>query len=171
MKIYLIIFFISLSIIPLFLSIEKSQREYNEMLKIQEGLASYYGRRFHLRKTANGEVFNMEAMTAAHKNLPFGTTIKVTNTKNGLEVLVRINDRLPQNSKRIIDLSRGAATELGMIQDGIVPVILEATDQETIYSLIEYFQENVPEGLRLRIYEKPIISSPDFSWIRRELDL
>ncbi len=126
-------------------------------LKIQEGVASYYGRKFHLRKTANGEVFNMEEMTAAHKSLPFGTMLKVTNSKNGKEVWVRINDRLPQTSKRIIDLSRGAAKKLDMIRDGIVRVIVEVPDSETVLSLMEHFQNGKPEDIRLRIYENPIV--------------
>lgn len=128
----------------------------DEKLKIQEGIASYYGKRFHLRKTANGEIFNMEEMTAAHKNLPFGTMLKVTNIKNGRSVWVRINDRLPQTSKRIIDLSKGAAMELEMIRDGIVPIKLEVGDEDTILSLMEYYKEKKPEDLRLRIYENPI---------------
>lgn len=128
----------------------------DETLKIQEGIASYYGKRFHLRKTANGEIFDMNQMTAAHKYLPFGTMLKVTNLKNGRQVWVRINDRLPQTSKRIIDLSKGAATELDMIRDGIVPVKLEVSDQDIIYSLIAHFKDKKPEDLRLRIYESPI---------------
>lgn len=128
----------------------------DEALKIQEGIASYYGKRFHLRKTANGEIFDMNQMTAAHKYLPFGTMLKVTNLKNGRQVWVRINDRLPQTSKRIIDLSKGAAIELDMIRDGIVPVKLEVSDQDVIYSLIAHFKDKKPEGLRLRIYESPI---------------
>ena len=84
-------------------------------------------------------------MTAAHKNLPFGTMLKVTNTKNGKEVWVRINDRLPQNSKRIIDLSRGAAKKLDMMRDGIVHVQMEVPDQETIVQLREYYQEDKPK--------------------------
>jgi rare lipoprotein A len=127
-----------------------------EKLKIQEGVASYYGKKFHMRKTANGEIFNMEAMTAAHKNLPFGTMLKVTNQKNGREVWVRINDRLPQNSKRIIDLSKGAAMELDMVRDGIVLVKIEAPDEDTIFSLLEHYKENKPEDLRLRTFENPI---------------
>lgn len=127
-----------------------------ERLKIQEGVASYYGRKFHMRKTANGEVYNMEELTAAHKNLPFGTMLKVTNLKNGKEVWVRINDRLPQSSKRIIDLSKGAAQELDMIRDGIVKVKIEVTDEEAVMSLMEHFQDDKPDDLRLRPYENPI---------------
>ncbi|TVP52101.1 MAG: septal ring lytic transglycosylase RlpA family protein [Mongoliibacter sp.] len=129
--------------------------ERNELI-IQEGVASYYGKRFHLRKTANGEVFNMEEMTAAHKNLPFGTMLKVTNLNNGKAVWVRINDRLPQSSKRSIDLSRGAAKKLDMIQDGIVKVKMEVPDQETVLALMEHYQNEKPEDIRLRVFEEPI---------------
>jgi rare lipoprotein A len=127
-----------------------------ERLKIQEGTASYYGKRFHNRKTANGEIFNMTELTAAHKHLPFGTMLKVTNLKNGREVWVRINDRLPQSSKRVIDLSRGAAEELEMVRDGITQVRIEVAQEEVIFQLMEYFQDHKPEDLRLRPYEKPI---------------
>lgn len=127
-----------------------------ERLKIQEGVASYYGRKFHLRKTASGEIYNMEELTAAHKNLPFGTMLKVTNLKNGKEVWVRVNDRLPQSSKRVIDLSKGAAQELDMIRDGIVKVKIEVPDEDAVMSLMEHFQEEKPEDIRLRLYENPI---------------
>lgn len=82
------------------------------------GVASYYGRRFHGRRTANGERFDMHAMTAAHKSLPFGTKVRVTNPRNGKSVTVRINDRGPYIRGRTIDLSRAAAGKLGIIQRG-----------------------------------------------------
>lgn len=127
-----------------------------ERLKIQEGVASYYGKRFHNRKTASGEIFDMRELTAAHKHLPFGTQLKVTNLKNGKEVWVRINDRLPQSSKRVIDLSRGAAEALDMVRDGITKVRIEVSEEEVVMELMEYFQDHKPEDLRLRPYEKPI---------------
>jgi rare lipoprotein A len=123
---------------------------------IEEGIASYYGTRFHLQKTANGELYNMEGLTAAHKHLPFGTMLRVVNLKNEKEVWVRVNDRLPKSSKRVIDLSKGAAKELEMIRDGVVPVRLEVRDQDTIVLLIDYYRENKPSGLRLRLYPEPI---------------
>lgn len=82
------------------------------------GVASYYGKRFHGRLTANGERFNMNAMTAAHKTLPFGTRVRVTNPRNGKSVTVRINDRGPFIRGRHIDLSRAAAQRIGMISSG-----------------------------------------------------
>lgn len=91
----------------------------------RSGVASFYGKRFDGRATANGERFDMWALTAAHRTLPFGTRVKVTNRKNGRSVVVRINDRGPFIGGRIIDLSRGAAARLGMIDDGIVSVTLD----------------------------------------------
>jgi len=89
------------------------------------GVASYYGRRFHGRLTANGERFNMNAMTAAHKTLKFGTRVRVTNPRNGRSVTVRINDRGPFIRGRTIDLSRAAAQKIGMIGSGHARVKLE----------------------------------------------
>lgn len=89
------------------------------------GVASYYGRRFHGRLTANGERFDMGAMTAAHKTLPFGSMVRVTNPRNGLTVTVRINDRGPFIRGREIDLSRAAAERIDMIARGHEPVVLE----------------------------------------------
>ena len=89
------------------------------------GVASYYGKRFHGRLTANGERFDMNAMTAAHKTLPFGTRVLVTNPANGRSVMVRINDRGPFIRGRTIDLSRGAAEQIGMIRRGHARVQLD----------------------------------------------
>lgn len=89
------------------------------------GIASFYGRRFHGRLTANGERFDMNAMTAAHKTLPFGTSVRVTNPANGRSVTVRINDRGPFVRGRHIDLSRAAARQLGVISRGHAPVELD----------------------------------------------
>ncbi|PWJ44294.1 septal ring lytic transglycosylase RlpA family protein [Sediminitomix flava] len=86
------------------------------------GEASYYAKKFHGRTTANGEKFNMYAMTAAHKELPFNTVLKVVNLTNGKWVKVRINDRGPFVGNRIIDLSYAAAKNIGMIQDGVAKI-------------------------------------------------
>jgi len=91
-----------------------------------EGTASFYAGQFHGRKTANGETFNTDQLTAAHPSLPFGTWVKVTNLSNGKDVVVRINDRGPFVKGRIIDLSAGAAKKIGIMQTGIVQVKLEA---------------------------------------------
>ncbi|MGA2974230.1 MAG: septal ring lytic transglycosylase RlpA family protein [Spirochaetia bacterium] len=99
-----------------------------------QGVASWYGGKFHGRLTSSGEVFDTNDLTAAHKSLPFGTIVKVTNLDNGRSVVVRINDRGPFVEGRIIDLSRAAAEALGMLGLGVAHVSLEivsfATDKE-----------------------------------------
>lgn len=90
-----------------------------------EGTASYYGKAHHGKRTASGERFNQNALTAAHRTLPFGTRVKVTNLDNGRSVVVRINDRGPFGRGRIIDLSKAAAEQLNMLRSGTAPVRLE----------------------------------------------
>jgi len=87
--------------------------------------ASWYGPKFHGKLTANGEIYNQMALTAAHKSLKFGTLLKVTNTKNGRSVIVRINDRGPYIAGRDLDLSKGAAIELGLLRRGVARVKIE----------------------------------------------
>jgi len=89
-----------------------------------QGTASWYGPNFHGKLTSNGERYNMWAMTAAHKTLPMNTIVKVTNLRNGKSTVVRINDRGPFVSNRIIDLSKAAASKIGMIGTGTAPVKL-----------------------------------------------
>lgn len=89
---------------------------------IRSGTASWYGGKFHGRKTASGQRFDQFALTAAHPSLPFGTKVKVTNNANGRSVVVRINDRGPYAHGRVIDLSKGAARAVGM--DGTAKVSL-----------------------------------------------
>jgi rare lipoprotein A len=93
--------------------------------KIQYGMASFYSNKFNGRKTANGEIFNNQKFTAAHNTLPLGTYVRVTNLRNGRTVVVKINDRLHHRNKRIIDLSRAAATRLGFIKTGLTRVKIE----------------------------------------------
>jgi rare lipoprotein A len=124
----------------------------SDSLLIQKGTASYYGKKFHGRKTSNGERFHVDSLTAAHKILPFGTWLKVTNLKNGLSVIVRVNDRLPSNSKRHIDLSLESARRLEMLRDGLAQVRIEAIDLEELDKLIQYFSARDFTGLRLRPY-------------------
>ena len=90
----------------------------------EEGLASWYGEPYHGRIAASGETYDMEELTAAHRTLPFGSTVRVNRLDNGASVVVRINDRGPIPEDRIIDLSKGAARRLGMIEPGVVPVAL-----------------------------------------------
>jgi rare lipoprotein A len=89
------------------------------------GMASYYARKFHGRKTASGERFDMHKLTAAHRTLPFGTRVRVTNLRNGRSATVRINDRGPYTRGRIIDLSYAAAKEIGLIEAGTAKVKVE----------------------------------------------
>lgn len=89
------------------------------------GKASYYGVKFHGRLTSNGETFDMNKLTAAHRYLPFGTELKVTNMRNNRSVVVRINDRGPFKIARILDLSKGAATKLDMLGEGVADVKIE----------------------------------------------
>ena len=91
----------------------------------EEGMASWYGRDFHGRKTSNGEIYNMHAMTAAHKTLPLGVFVRVKNLRNGKEAVVRVNDRGPFVKGRIIDLSYSAAKKIGIVGPGTAPVRIE----------------------------------------------
>jgi len=95
------------------------------LFAVQEGIASWYGGKFQGRTTANGEIFDTNKFTAAHKTLAFGTMVKVTNLENGSTTIVRINDRGPFIPGRIIDLSRAAAMEIGMTGMGIARVRIE----------------------------------------------
>ncbi len=94
------------------------------------GIASWYGPGFHGRKTSNGERFDQDELTAAHRLWAFGTRVRVTHLRNGRSVMVRINDRLPRKD-RVIDLSRGAAREIGLIGPGTGRVRLEVVEQAT----------------------------------------
>ncbi|WP_017733664.1 septal ring lytic transglycosylase RlpA family protein [Nafulsella turpanensis] len=94
----------------------------------QEGRASFYANSFQGKPTASGELYDSSAFTAAHKTLPFGTRVKVTNLRNNKSVVVTINDRGPFHQKRIIDLSKAAAHELGFIDRGTTKVRLEEVE-------------------------------------------
>jgi len=109
---------------PLNGSAFKSESLKNLIARMQ-GKASWYGPGFHGRRTANGERFNTWAYTAAHRSLPFGTKVRVTNLRNGEAVVVRINDRGPYIGGRVIDLSKAAAQAIGMIRSGTAPVRIE----------------------------------------------
>ena len=98
---------------------------------VERGLASWYGRKFHGRRTASGEVYNMHAMTAAHKTMPIPSYARVRNPANGREIIVRVNDRGPFAAGRVIDLSYAAAVKLG-VQNGVAPVELERITHDDI---------------------------------------
>ena len=99
-------------------------RNYDKIDVLESSIetASYYADEFHGRKTSNGEIFNMNDLTAAHVSYPLNTICRVTNLKNQKSVIVRINDRKPKTNNRSIDLSRGAAKEIDMINDGLTEV-------------------------------------------------
>ena len=93
-------------------------------VELDRGRASWYGPGFHGKRTASGERFDMNDLTAAHRTLPFGTRVRVRNIQNGREVVVRINDRGPHISDRIIDLSKAAGAALDLLHAGVAPVVL-----------------------------------------------
>ena len=94
----------------------------------QTGVASWYGRQFHGRKTASGETFDMNGLTAAHRSLPLNCYIRVTNKVNGKSVVVKVNDRGPFHGNRVLDLSYGAAKQLGVTSAGTAKVSIERVD-------------------------------------------
>lgn len=104
---------------------EEAPKTLEDSAVIGEGVASYYGAELAGNRTANGERFNPNALTAAHRTLPMGTKLKVTNKANGKSVIVRINDRGPFAKGRIIDVSRAAAEKISMIRSGTARVVLE----------------------------------------------
>lgn len=99
-----------------------------------EGKAAYYSNRFNGRKTASGQRFDNAAMTTAHNTLPFGTRVKITNTKNNKSVVVRVNDRGPSTPGRIFDLTRAAAGKLGYVRAGLADVKAEVVAQPAMKS-------------------------------------
>lgn len=96
--------------------------------RIQTGTASYYHAKFQGRPTASGEKYDQQKMTAAHNRLPFGTMIRVTNLRNNRSVTVRVNDRLHYRNKRLVDLSRAAASKLGYVGRGLAKVRVEVLE-------------------------------------------
>lgn len=97
----------------------------NQALAQTSGKASYYGNKFHGRYTSDGSRYHKDSLTCAHRTLPFGTLLKVTNKKNGKEVVVRVTDRGPFVRGRVVDLSMAAAKEIGMVAMGVAPVEVE----------------------------------------------
>jgi rare lipoprotein A (peptidoglycan hydrolase) len=106
-------------------------KEYNNYR--EQGLASWYGEDFHNKKTANGEIFNMNGMTAAHRTLPLPSIVRVTNLENKKSILLRVNDRGPfvDEKSRIMDLSKAAAKELGFSNKGLTNITVELLSPET----------------------------------------
>lgn len=118
-------------LLPLHLTVAPLDQSYNRVGYTQRGEASYYAEQFHGRKTANGEKFDMNALTAAHPRIRFHSLLRVTNTRNGKSVIVRVNDRGPYVGDRIIDLSKAAAARIDMVRSGVAPVLLEVIYVET----------------------------------------
>ncbi len=131
-----------------------------------EGFASYYSEGFHGRKTASGEIYDMNKFTCAHPYLPFNTWLKVTNVANQKSVLVRVNDRGPFHRNRIIDLSYAAAKQLGMLGPGSIYVKLEIADppstqlEQIVDETVATVPEVTEEELNLRFRTKPLQQKP-----------
>lgn len=142
--------FIFLPLSFLFVSADNLDQPYNLVGYKQEGNASYYAEKFHGRKTASGEFYDMNELTAAHPRIRFNTKIKVTNLNNNKAVIVRINDRGPYTGGRIIDLSQAAAKKLDMIKAGVVPVETEviATAEQPILVKKEEKEDKPVETVR-----------------------
>ena len=119
------LFYSCIAMVALSGSADAGAKEGNSGQNKTSGAASWYGGQFHGRKTANGERFDMNGLTAAHRSLPFGTKVRVTNQKTGKSVVVRINDRGPFVGRRVIDLSRGAAKAINMLGTGVASVNLQ----------------------------------------------
>jgi rare lipoprotein A len=102
----------------------------------ERGVASWYGESFHGKQAANGELFDMEALTAAHRTLPLGSVVRVVNLANGKYLHVRITDRGPYVNNRILDLSRGAATRLGMMEEGLSHVQIQLVGERRPAALL-----------------------------------
>lgn len=142
----------------------------------EQGIASWYGTKFHGQKTSNGEIFDLYQATAAHRTLPIPCYVRVTNQLNGRSIVVRVNDRGPFHSDRIIDLSYGAAVKLGYMEQGTAPVLVEALDvtgvddrRGTELGSYRYLQlgafgtESAAEGLRKELVSRvaaPVFISP-----------
>ena len=112
----------------------------------ERGIASWYGERFHGRQTASGEPFDMHALTAAHPHLPLQSVVRVSDVGTGASVIVRVNDRGPFAEERVIDLSRAAARQLGMLESGTAEVTIEALDEGSADEMSGEMTEEVPDG-------------------------
>ena len=115
---------------------KKKKSSFKKSKKVYKGISSFYGPKFHGKLTANGEIFDMYGVSAAHKEFPFNTIVRVTNKNNGKSLMIRINDRGPYVNGRILDCSFGAAKKLGFVIDGTALVkieILEWGDGELMH--------------------------------------
>ena len=119
--------------------VPKGQVQFDVGIK-DRGVASWYGEQFHGRQAANGEIFDMEALTAAHRTMPLGSIVRVVNLANGKHIHVRITDRGPYVNGRILDLSRAAAVQLGMDHEGIAHVQIEIVGRQHRPELLQYLE-------------------------------
>ena len=125
----------------------------------EEGLASWYGKKFHGRRTASGEVYDMNALTAAHRTLPFGTAVRVENQDSGRSVNVVVNDRGPFVKGRVIDLSYAAARRVGLVGSGVAPVrvtVLGRADAGTTRAMVRQEDDAAaPFTVQVGAFEDP----------------
>ncbi len=129
---------------------------------VERGIASWYGTKFHGKRTSSGETYNMYAMTAAHKTLPLPTYVEVTNLENGRRVVVKVNDRGPFHDNRVIDLSYTAATRLDIVGKGTGLVQVRALEPGQGASRQEAMAEEGPAEVRTVALEKPATAVTDF---------
>ena len=108
---------------------------------IKQGNATYYGNRWHGRRTSSGEVYHRDSLTCAHRTLPFGTTLLVKNKRNGKEVVVKVTDRGPFRKGAVVDLSMAAARKLDMVRDGVCPVEICMVDPGYVPTTVPYAKE------------------------------
>lgn len=135
---------------------------------VQRGVASWYGTKFHGNRTANGEIYNMYAMTAAHKTLPIPTYVEVTNVSTGKKIIVRVNDRGPFHGNRIIDLSYAAAAKLGTLKNGTSSVEIRAINPltyQTTSLTTPALSQNQAAVLK-NVIEKPLPPRDGFLFIQ-----
>ena len=129
----------------------------------EAGLASWYGTKFHGKQTANGEIYDLYKMTAAHKTLPLPSYVKVTNIENGRSVVVRVNDRGPFHGDRLIDLSYVAARKLGFADSGLAEVTIEGIAPET------FIRSPIRDGQLLYLQLAALASHHNAQLLRREI--
>jgi rare lipoprotein A len=135
------------------------------------GVASWYGESFHGKQAANGELFDMKALTAAHRTLPLGSVVRVVNLANGKHLHVRITDRGPYVNSRILDLSRGAAARLGMMEGGLSHVRVQLVGERRPAALLSSeAMETVSVALILGLEQAPSETTEPFSSVWGKLD-
>lgn len=135
----------------------------------ERGIASWYGKKFHGRRTSSGESYDMYAMTAAHRQLPLPTYVEVTNLDNGRKVVVRVNDRGPFKKSRIIDLSYAAAAKLGMLGAGTAPVEIRAIQPGRPTQAVTTATDH-PGGIAYYIQAGAFADRSNAERLRRRLD-